>query len=165
MGELECDVGRLLHNRCGDEMYDLLHILPMSRGEPPGALVNFRHLRLGRLLPVDERFQQLNGPVQLHRSLSLGFQERLDIFADKSSDLGERVYPVGQRNESLPYPHLSDALHFTTVYVILGLLRFPWLVEERWLRSLLLQFFVCSLHLDPKPVGDFSPLGFRNLFI
>src|SRR5690242_10823931 len=51
-----------------------------------------------------------------------------------------------------------------TLYAIPGLLRLLWLVEERWLRSLLLQFFMYSVHLDPKPVGDFSPLGFRNLF-
>ena len=28
-----------------------------------------------------------------------------------------------------------------------------------------MQFLVCSIHLDAKPVDDFAPLGFRNLFI
>ena len=50
------------------------------------------------------------------------FQKCLHIFADKGSDFGERVYPVGQRNEPLPYPHLPDAMHLMTVYAILGLL-------------------------------------------
>src|SRR6266566_9212698 len=60
---------------------------------------------------------------------------------------------------------LYGTLHSMTVYVMVGLVLFPWLVEERLLWGLLMQLFVCSFHLDSKPVDDFSPLGFRNLFI
>jgi len=49
----------LLHNRCGDEVHDLLHTLLVSRvSRWVRSSICATGVSLGHLLPVDERFKQ-----------------------------------------------------------------------------------------------------------